>query len=82
MLFCRRICDVHDEEFETALAESDGDLDFAFFSETFNFQIPEGAHWKDVCETTTNIGMALQEAMRAIEKANPDCLYGIFGDAS
>jgi type I restriction enzyme M protein len=26
--------------------------------------------------------MALQEAMRAIEKANPDTLYGIFGDAS
>ncbi len=26
--------------------------------------------------------MTLQEAMRAIEKANPDTLYGIFGDAS
>ncbi|HRG07306.1 MAG TPA: N-6 DNA methylase [Cyclobacteriaceae bacterium] len=26
--------------------------------------------------------MALQNAMRAIEKANPDTLYGIFGDAS
>jgi len=82
LLFFKRICDVHDEEFETALAESDGDLDFATFSETFNFQIPEGAHWKDVRETTTNVGMALQEAMRAIEKANPDRLYGIFGDAS
>jgi len=82
LLFFKRICDVHDEEFETALAESGGDLDFASFSETFNFQIPEGAHWKDVRETTTNVGMALQEAMRAIEKANPDRLYGIFGDAS
>ncbi len=32
--------------------------------------------------TTVNIGVALQEAMRAIEKANPDTLFGIFGDAS
>ena len=33
-------------------------------------------------ETTVNVGMALQEAMRIIEQANPDTLYGIFGDAS
>jgi len=82
LLFFKRICDVHDEELETILLESGGDLDFASFSETFNLQIPEGAHWKDVRENTTNVGAALQEAMRAIEKANPDKLYGIFGDAS
>jgi len=82
LLFFKRICDVHDEELETILLECGGDLDFASFSETFNLQIPEGAHWKDVRENTTNVGAALQEAMRAIEKANPDRLYGIFGDAS
>jgi type I restriction enzyme M protein len=82
LLFFKRICDVHDEELETILLESGGDLDFASFSETFNLQIPDGAHWKDVRENTTNVGVALQEAMRAIEKANPDRLYGIFGDAS
>ena len=27
------------------------------------------------------MGRALQNAMRAIETANPDKLYGIFGDA-
>jgi type I restriction enzyme M protein len=27
LLFFKRICDVYDEEFETALAESDGDLE-------------------------------------------------------
>ena len=37
---------------------------------------------EDVRETTVNIGQALQNAMRAIEQANPDTLYGIFGDAS
>ncbi|MBL7906160.1 MAG: SAM-dependent DNA methyltransferase [Bacteroidales bacterium] len=82
LLFFKRICDVYDEEFETALAESDNDLEYASFAENHHFQIPGGAHWRDVRATTTNVGMALQEAMRAIEKANPETLFGIFGDAS
>jgi type I restriction enzyme M protein len=82
LLFFKRVSDVYDEEFENALAESDGDLEYAAFAENHHFQIPEGVHWNDVRETTTNIGLALQDAMRAIEQANPDTLYGIFGDAS
>jgi len=82
LLFFKRISDVYDEEFEKALAESEGDMEYAAFAENHHFQIPEGAHWKDVRETTVNIGLALQEAMRAIEQANPDTLHGIFGDAS
>jgi type I restriction enzyme M protein len=82
LLFFKRISDVYDEEFENALTESDGDIEYAAFAENHHFQIPEGAHWKDVRETTVNIGLALQDAMRAIEQANPDTLYGIFGDAS
>jgi len=82
LLFFKRICDVYDEEFESALTESDGDMEYAAFSEHHHFIVPEGAHWNDVRETTTNVGVALQNAMRAIEKANPETLYGIFGDAS
>ncbi|MFC0878038.1 N-6 DNA methylase [Saccharicrinis sp. FJH2] len=82
LLFFKRICDVYDEEFEDALKESNGDLEYAAFAENHHFQVPEDAHWKTVRETTVNVGMALQEAMRKIEKANPDTLYGIFGDAS
>lgn len=82
LLFFKRICDVYDEEFEIALAESDGDMEYAAFAEHHHFIVPEGAHWNDVRETTVNVGMALQNAMREIEKANPDTLYGIFGDAS
>ena len=73
---------MYDEEFANALAESDGDMEYAAFAENHHFQMPEGAHWKDVSEKTVNIGAALQKAMRAIEKANPDTLLGIFGDAS
>ena len=82
LLFFKRISDVYDEEFETALAESDGDIEFATFAENHHFIMPEGSHWNDVRETTVNVGLALQDTMRAIEQANPDTLYGIFGDAS
>lgn len=82
LLFFKRISDVYDEEFDNALAESDGDLEYAAFAENHHFQIPDGAHWKNVREVTTNVGQTLQNAMRAIEQANPDTLEGIFGDAS
>lgn len=82
LLFFKRICDVYDEEFEQALEESDGDLEYAAFAEHHHFIVPEDAHWNRVRETTNNVGLALQNAMRAIEKANPDTLEGIFGDAS
>lgn len=82
LLFFKRICDVYDEEFEKALKEGDGDMEYAAFAHHHHFQLPKGAHWNDVRETTTNVGLALQDAMRAIEKANPDTLYGIFGDAA
>jgi len=73
---------VYDEEFEKALKESDGDMEYAAFEEHHHFIVPQEAHWKTVRETTTNVGMAIQNAMREIEKANPDTMYGIFGDAS
>lgn len=82
LLFFKRICDVYDEEFEKALQESNGDLEYASFAEHHHFLVPENAHWKTVRETTTNVGVAIQDAMREIEKANPETLFGIFGDAS
>lgn len=81
LLFFKRISDVYDEEYADALEESDGDKQFALFPENHRFQIPDGCHWQDVREKTSNVGQALQRAMREIEKANPDSLYGIFGDA-
>ena len=82
LLFFKRISDVYDEEYATALAESAGDEEYALFPQNYRFQIPEGCHWSDVRVVTTNVGQALQKAMRRIEKANPETLYGIFGDAS
>lgn len=82
LLFFKRISDVYDEEYAAALALSDGDLEYAAFEENHRFQIPKGTHWNDVREQTVNVGVALQDAMREIEKANPETLFGIFGDAS
>lgn len=81
LLFYKRICDVYDEEYQNALKESGGDLKFAEFAENHRFQIPKGSHWKHTRENTKNVGMTIEKAMRQIEKANPDTLFGIFGDA-
>ena len=81
LLFFKRMCDVNDEEYAHALEESDGDEDYASFAENHRFQIPEGAHWNKVREVGKNVGKAIQDAMRKIESANTDKLYGIFGDA-
>ena len=80
LLFFKRISDVYDEEYRESLTESGGDTDYATFAENHRFQVPDGAHWTDVRERTENVGEALQHAMRAIEQANPDTLYAIFGD--
>src|SRR5437868_15071512 len=71
MLFFKRISDVFDEEVAVALEESDGDQDYALFSENHRFQIPEGCHWRDVRAKSNNVGAALQRALREIEKSNP-----------
>jgi type I restriction enzyme M protein len=82
LLFYKRISDVHDEEYQAALTESGGDEEYAKFPQNYRFQIPEDCHWDDVRSVASNVGQALQRAMRGIEKANPETLYGIFGDAS
>ena len=31
--------------------------------------MPEGCHWKDVREKTTNVGASIEQALRGIEQA-------------
>jgi type I restriction enzyme M protein len=81
LLFYKRLCDVFDEETRTALAESGGDKRYASGREQHRFQIPAEAHWRETRQSAKNVGAAIQSAMRAIETANPEKLYGIFGDA-
>ena len=81
LLFFKRISDVYDEEFQTALDESDGDTDYASLPEMHRFEIPADCHWNEVRSTTTNVGLAIEKALRGIEQENQSYLYGIFGDA-
>lgn len=80
LLFFKRISDVWNEE-TAAAEETYGDIDPSRFPEIHRFVVPEGCHWRDVRETATNVGAALQKAMRGIERANPDTLYRVFGSA-
>lgn len=75
------MCDVYDEEIAVALAESGGDAEYAELGEQHRFQIPQEAHWQETRNKAQNVGEAIQAALREIEKANPDTLYGVFGDA-
>ena len=81
LLFYKRLCDVYDEELATALEESDGDQEYAALPEQHRFQIPNQAHWRETRTYVKHVGKAIQDALRAIEQANPDTLYGVFGDA-
>jgi type I restriction enzyme M protein len=81
LLFFKRLCDVYDEETVTALRDSGGDQDFAFFPENHRFQVPADAHWREIRKVNRDVGNTLQQAMRAIEVSNQDKLMGIFGDA-
>ena len=77
LLYFKRICDCYDEETARAIADA-GEV----FPEDHRFVVPAGSHWSDVREVTENVGLTIQQAMRAIEEANRHQLEGIFGDTS
>lgn len=80
LLFFKRLCDVYDEESAefVELYGEDADL----FKDEHTFIIPEGYHWRDVRTVTENVGQAIVNAFREIEKANGEKLTGIFGDGA
>ncbi len=78
LLFFKRMCDVYDEESEQAI--KDFKEDGTSFPESHRFVIPKGSHWNDVRVVPSDIGMAIQKAMREIETANAGQLDEIFGD--
>lgn len=80
ILFFKRICDVYDEEFATAM-ELYHDETMALAPEQHRIEIPAGCHWRDVMEVAKDVGKSLKAAFLGIEKQNTK-LYGIFGDAS
>jgi type I restriction enzyme M protein len=79
LVFLKRISDVYDEEHAAGLAAY-GDETLADLPENHRFAIPDGAHWSDIRQVSTNVGTVIRQAMRDIESANPDTLTGVFSD--
>lgn len=80
LMFFKRLCDVYDEKREADRAKYGEDAEL--YADDYLFRIPAGAHWKDVRETSENVGEALVKAFKSIENENPEQLSGIFGDAA
>lgn len=82
LMFFKRICDVYDEECAVILKEYDGDEEVLEWEENHRFIVPKGYHWKDVRSVSENVGVAIVNAFRAVEKANIEKLHGVFGDGA
>ena len=80
LLFFKRLSDVWDGDYNSALPETDDT--YARATANDRFVIPDGAHWADVRSTARDVGRSLVDAFRAIETANPERLNGIFGNAA
>ena len=77
LIYYKRISDVYDEETQEAIDFSGGDEEYASQPEIHRFVIPDGCHWEDIRKRPENLGAAITGAMRSIEVANPDTLYGV-----
>ncbi len=78
ILFFKRLSDVYDEETAENELKYGEDIDLYPEDELHTFVIPAGCHWKDVRETSEDVGEAIVDAMMGIEHANPDTLAGLF----
>ena len=83
LLFFKRISDVYDEEYAPGAGGVRRRPRVRRASpRTTASRSPRAASGATCASRTENVGQALQNAIREIEKANPDTLYGIFGDAN
>jgi type I restriction enzyme M protein len=77
LLFFKRISDVYVEEVRK-LTDQLGDETLAKDPKMHNFVVPDGALWDQVARQSRNqLGMSLNEAMIAIERANQPKFDGI-----
>ena len=81
LLFFKRLSDGWDEDYREAFEET-RDEGYALATANDRFEIPEGAHWKDVRTSSRDVGRALLNAFQAIEAANPTRLQDVFGNAA
>lgn len=78
ILFFKRLSDVYDEETAENEQKYGDDIEFYPEDELHAFVIPQDCHWRDVRQTSEDVGKAIVDAMMGIEHANPDTLAGLF----
>ena len=66
LLFFKRICDVYDEETKNAIDKYGNDVKEFSEDEIHTFIVPEGFHWNDVRETSTDVGASIVKAFKEI----------------
>jgi len=74
LLFYKRVCDTWDDEHVKAKAEYNDDLTPEIEADYHRFQVPAGAHWRDLRRVDENVGVALRNSLDRIQQANPDTL--------
>lgn len=82
LLFFKWISDTWDWEHAQAVADFGDTVSDEEESDYHRFDIPDGCHWVDVRNATSNVGVKLRDALDALELANPMKLGGIFGDVA
>lgn len=78
LLFFKRISDVYDEETEEVVAKYGVDGAKFMGDSAHTFIIPDGYHWRDLRNTTENVGKAIADTLAKIEQSNPKTLSGVF----
>ena len=81
LLFFKRISDVYDEETEAAIAKYGDMIEFYPEKELHKFILPEGCRWSDLRNVTEDVGQAIVNTFREIERVN-DKMEGVFGDGA
>lgn len=82
LLFYKRINDVYLENV-AALEQELGDAELARDPRMHDFVVPDECVWEKVARTTVNLlGTALNDAMRAIERANEPKFDGILANST
>lgn len=82
ILFWKWISDSWTWERTRAVDEYGDDVPAEVEADYHRFDLPQGAHWRDVTAKTANLGAHIATALARIERANPDTLAGVFGDAA
>lgn len=81
VMFFKWISDNWDYQHARAAADWGASITEEIEADYQPFAVPDGCHWKDVYETSVNVGAKLATSLQRIQQAN-QALAGVFGDVN